>query len=231
MEDVLVWWRRKNKSGRISTFIQSISLSRGISYLGSIGSRHFISSFINKNAVNLHRKVLELFVIVGEYREQTWFRNDIVCIITLEVARCIKICTGTFYHISDGDDLATEKSKPFEGIASIVNLAIQVVLDEPRLDLTKRYSVDCANGHHFLPAIEANENFDAGLFFAVFTLESIVDGVNVVKRRKLNHIALGESERSVCFASLGKFFVADTLHTSKLCIWFRKINVYHSKIN
>ena len=36
----------KNKSGRISTFIQSISLSRGISYLGSIGSRHSISSFI-----------------------------------------------------------------------------------------------------------------------------------------------------------------------------------------
>ena len=39
---------KKNKSGVISTFIQSISLSRGISYLGSIGSRHSISSFIDK---------------------------------------------------------------------------------------------------------------------------------------------------------------------------------------
>lgn len=164
-----------------------------------------------------------------EYWEQTWFGDNVVSIIALEVARCIKICTRTFYHFGDGYDLTTEKSEPFESVASIVNLAIQVMFDKPWFDLPKRYSVDWTNWHYLLSTIEANEDFDTGLFFAVFALEGVINGIDILERREFDYIALSECKGSVGLACLRKFFVADTLHTSKLCIWFRKINVYHNK--
>ena len=230
MEDVLVWWRRKIKV-EINPLLSNLSHYREeFRILGRLGHAIlFHRSY--KNAVNLHRKVLRLFVIVGEYREQPRFGDNVVSIITLEVAWRIKISARSLHHISDSNDLVAEKSEPFKSVARIVNLAIQVMLDKPRLDLTKRNSVDCPDRHHFLSAIEANKNLDAGLFLAVFALESIVNGVDILERREFDYITLGECKGRVGFARLSELLVADTLHTSKLCIWLWKINVYHNRIN
>lgn len=233
MESVLVWlWRKEKIKVEINPLLFFLSPYREESrILGRLGHA-ILFHHSYKNAINLYiARSWGLFVIIVEYWEQASFGDNVASIITLEIARSIEVGTRTFHHIGDGYNLTCKQTQFFEVIARIVDFAIQVVFDKPRFDLAEWDTVDWTDWHHLLSTIEANENLDTLLFFAVFAFERIVNGIDIVEWWEFDYIAFGKCKGSVGFARLSKFFVANTLHTSKLCIWFWKINVYHNKIN